>query len=329
MAKNSMRTGLRAITNRRWVRGLAGVLIVFFTVAVMAVGDEPRLQKPIDFAHDIVPLIKAHCAECHTDGKYKGSFSLDTREAMLKSEAVRPGKSEESELIERVTSDDPEFRMPQKGKRLTTDEVARLKAWIDQGVSWENGFTFKRTGYAAPLKLHRPKLPPGRNGRDHPVDRIVDAYFAANKLRPPEPLGDAAFARRLFLDVIGLLPPPDELESFVNDSTPDKRARLIRRVLDDRRAYADHWLTFWNDLLRNEYAGTGYIDGGRKQITGWLYQAVIENKPYDRFVRELISPSSESEGFIKGIKWRGASTPARCARSSSPRTSRRSSSGPT
>ena len=113
------------------------------------------------------------------------------------------------------------------------------------------------------------------------------------------------FARRAFLDVIGLLPPPGELEAFANDAAPDKRARLARRLLDDRRAYADHWLSFWNDLLRNDYAGTGYIDGGRKPITGWLYQSLIDDKPYDRFVRELISPTPESEGFIKGIKWRG------------------------
>ena len=124
-------------------------------------------------------------------------------------------------------------------------------------------------------------------------------------MSPPEPLDDAAFARRVFLDVIGLLPPPRELEAFVNDPAPDKRARLVRRLLDDRRAYADHWLTFWNDLLRNDYAGTGYIDGGRKQITGWLYRSLLDNKPYDQFVRELISPTPESEGFIKGIKWRG------------------------
>ncbi len=155
------------------------------------------------------------------------------------------------------------------------------------------------------MKLRRPKLPPARDGREHPVDRIVDAYFVAHKVTPPVPLGDPAFARRLFLDVIGLLPPPGELEAFVNDRSADKRSRLIRRVLDDRRGFADHWLTFWNDLLRNEYAGTGYIDGGRKQITGWLYRALIENTPYDRFVRELISPTSESEGFINGIKWRG------------------------
>src|SRR5204863_2462419 len=70
-------------------------------------------------------------------------------------------------------------------------------------------------------------------------------------------------------------------------------------------AYADHWLSFWNDMLRNDYSGTGYIDGGRKQITGWLYSALAKNKPYDQFTRELINPATEAEGFIKGIKWRG------------------------
>jgi hypothetical protein len=270
-----------------------------------AAGDDAPRQKPIDFAHDVAPLIKARCAECHTDGKYKGSFSLDTREAMLKSEAVVPGKSGESELVERLTSDDPDYRMPQKGERLSAEEVGRIKAWIDQGAPWEKGLTFKRSTYIAPLKLRRPALPPARGGRAHPVDRIVDAYLAAEKISPAEPLGDAAFARRLFLDVIGLLPPPGELEAFVEDPAPDKRARLSRRLLDDRRAYADHGLTFWNDLLRNDYIGTGYIDGGRKQISGWLYRSLIENKPYDRFVHELIGPSPESEGFIKGIKWRG------------------------
>ena len=57
--------------------------------------------------------------------------------------------------------------------------------------------------------------------------------------------------------------------------------------------------------MRNDYAGTGYIDGGRKAITDWLYKSLVNNKPYDQFVRELIDPSPESEGFSKGIKWRG------------------------
>ncbi|MFO1499146.1 MAG: DUF1553 domain-containing protein, partial [Verrucomicrobiota bacterium] len=73
----------------------------------------------------------------------------------------------------------------------------------------------------------------------------------------------------------------------------------------DRPRYAQHWLTFWNDLLRNDYKGTGYIDEGRKQITDWLYSALANNMPFDRFVAELINPTPASEGFVKGIVWRG------------------------
>jgi hypothetical protein len=76
-------------------------------------------------------------------------------------------------------------------------------------------------------------------------------------------------------------------------------------VLGDKRAYADHWLSFWNDMLRNDYSGTGFITGGRKQITKWLYRALVENRPYDQFARELIAYTPDSEGFAAGIKWRG------------------------
>ncbi|WP_406693924.1 PSD1 and planctomycete cytochrome C domain-containing protein [Singulisphaera sp. Ch08] len=261
--------------------------------------------KSVDFAHDIVPLIKDRCAKCHTNGTYKGSFSLDTRQATLKSEAVVPGKSQESELVARIVSDDPDERMPPKGERLTAAEVALFRNWIDQGMVWEDGFTFKEGTYVAPLKLKRSELPPAQAGRDHPIDRIVDAELSTHKVTRPLPIDDATFLRRIDLDLSGVLPTPDDLDAFLKDSSGDKRARQARRLLDDKGVYAEHWLTFWNDLLRNDYKGTGYIDGGRKQITGWLYQALIENTPFDRFVYELISPTAESEGFINGIKWRG------------------------
>jgi hypothetical protein len=64
-------------------------------------------------------------------------------------------------------------------------------------------------------------------------------------------------------------------------------------------------LTFWNDLLRNDYQGTGFITGGRKQITPWLYRSLLDNKPYDVFVRELVAPGPDADGFIRGIRWRG------------------------
>jgi hypothetical protein len=280
-------------------------VLCFLIAAALPATSHAETPKKIDFAHDIVPIIKTHCAKCHTNGKHKGSLSLDTRGSILRAKVVVPGKSGDSELVKRITSDDPDERMPSEGKRLSEREIALMRAWIDEGLPWQAGFSFAAGSYVPPLKPRRPALPPARDGRDHPIDRILDAYHAAQHQAAPKPLDDTAFARRLYLDLIGQLPAPDELSAFVNDAAPDKRERLIRRLLDDRRAYAEHWLTFWNDLLRNDYQGTGYIDGGRKQITDWLYRSLLDNKPYDQFVRELISPSPESEGFIKGIKWRG------------------------
>ncbi len=279
--------------------------LVIFTLAALAAPCPAQPPGKIDFAHDIAPLIKARCGECHTNGKYKGSLSLDTREDLLKSKAVVPGKSAGSELMKRITNKDPEVRMPQKGKALNAKEVAMFKAWIDQGLAWEAGFTFKISAYAAPLKLRRPALPAAKPGREHPIDRILDPYFIRLKIPRPLPADDVTFLRRIYLDLIGLLPTPEEVEGFVSDPALDKRTKVADRLLADRRAYAEHWLTFWNDLLRNDYAGTGYIDGGRKQISAWLYRALLDNKPYDQFTLELINPTAESEGFILGIKWRG------------------------
>ena len=95
------------------------------------------------------------------------------------------------------------------------------------------------------------------------------------------------------------------MEQFLADKRADKREQLVTRLLADNRRYAEHWLTFWNDLLRNDYKGTGYIDGGREQISSWLYAALYQNKSYDQFVAELINPTPKSAGFAKGIVWRG------------------------
>lgn len=260
----------------------------------------------IDFAHQVVPILKQHCAECHGGEESEGGFSLNTRDLILDADVATPGKANESRLIELVTSKDSYDQMPPKDRaRLSAKEVSMLRTWIDQGIAWQDDFTFADDRYEPPLRPRRPELPPTIDGRTNPVDRILDAYLAKRKLNRPQPLGDAAFIRRLYLDVIGLLPTPEQLASFLADGRPDKRSWLVRDILANNQAYAEHWLSFWNDLLRNSYSGTGYIDGGRKQITGWLYRSLAENKPYDQFVRELISPTPESDGFIRGIKWRG------------------------
>jgi hypothetical protein len=260
---------------------------------------------PVDFAHEVLPLLTKHCAKCHTAGRYEGDLSMDTREALLDAGAVQPSASADSELIARVTSDETDYKMPPEGDALTAAEVDVLRRWIDEGAPWEPGFSFKKTEYEAPLKPRRPELPPATDGVDNPIDRIVDAYWREHNVTPPSTASDAAYYRRVSLDLVGLLPTFQDLNAFIADGDPHKREKLVDRLLADRVAYADHWLTFWNDLLRNDYAGTGYIDGGRQQITAWLYQALLDDMPYDEFVRALVAPTPESAGFAKGIVWRG------------------------
>jgi mono/diheme cytochrome c family protein len=272
-------------------------------VAVMSL--RTRGAEPIDFAHDVLPLLSQHCAQCHASGRYEGEVSFDTREALVASGVATPGDAAGSALIDRVTSEDPDYRMPPEGSALSAEEIATLRRWIDADLPWEPGFSFKQSAYEAPLAPRRPELPPAPAEATHPIDRLVAAYWREHGVKPPPLADDAVFCRRVYLDLIGLLPTEAELSDFIADRDPERRAALVDRLLNRRVDYADHWVSFWNDLLRNDYAGAGYIDGGRKQITRWLYQALVDNMPYDEFVQTLVAPPAEAEGFAKGIVWRG------------------------
>jgi Protein of unknown function (DUF1549)/Protein of unknown function (DUF1553)/Planctomycete cytochrome C len=267
-------------------------------------------QAAVDFSHQIVPILKKHCAECHAGDKKKGGFSFNTREALIEGgengSVIAKGSPDKSRLIEVILSTDSDDQMPPKGDRLTAAEVALLKGWISEDLPWQEGFAFKKPAYEPPLKPRRPELPAAVGARTNPIDRILDQYLSAQHRQPPAPIDDATFARRVHLDLIGLLPEPEALAKFIADPAADKRGKLVDQLLRDDQSYAEHWLTFWNDLLRNDYGGTGFITGGRKQISKWLYDALISNKPADQMARELIAPSGdESRGFIDGIKWRG------------------------
>ncbi len=221
-------------------------------------------------------------------------------------EVLKVGQAETSRLIEVLVTQDRDEQMPPKGARLSPEEITLLKTWVNEGLTWQEGFAFQKPAYEPPLKPRLVTLPVAREGRDHPVDRILDAYLESRQLPRPELADDATFARRAHLDLIGLLPEAQVLQKWLDDKAPDKRARLLRDLLGQDVAYAEHWLTFWNDLLRNDYGGTGFITGGRRQISKWLYESLVTNKPADRFVQELIAPpGDESRGFIDGIQWRG------------------------
>lgn len=265
---------------------------------------------PVDFAHEVVPILRKHCSECHTGDKKKGGLSMNTRASLLEGSengvVVTAGQSQKGKLLEAIVSADPDVRMPPKGERLTLAEVSTLRAWVEQGAVWTEGFAFKQPAYEPPLRPRQPLLPAAKAGRAHPIDRVLDGWLADKGAPTPLVADDATFLRRVTLDLVGMLPSAEEARAFAADRRPDKRTLLVRSLLARNVDYADHWMAFWNDLLRNDYAGTGYIDGGRKQITNWLYVSLLANKPYDQFTRELVAPSADSEGFAKGIIWRGA-----------------------
>lgn len=266
-----------------------------------------QVRAEVDFVHQVVPILKQHCSGCHGGDEAKGGFSINTRDLFLDDETAAPGDAAGSYFLELVEETDTEVQMPpEKKPRVSAEHIVILKQWVNEGMKWEPGFTFGEVTYEPPLKPRRPELPPVTEGRTNPVDRLIDHYLTENKLPRPEAIDDSAFLRRVYLDLIGLLPEPAEVTAFLENKSPDKRTKVIHELLGREISYADHWLTFWNDLLRNDYSGTGFITGGRSQISLWLYEALKTNKPFDMMTRELIAPPTpESEGFIKGIEWRG------------------------
>ena len=184
----------------------------------------------VDFSHEVVPLLRVHCGECHTGNAQQGGFSMNTRTAMLAGgDSGTPGfvvgKPATSEIIARMSSADPEYRMPSKAPPLPPEVVAVLRQWIEEQAPWEDGFTFKGVGYEPPLALQQVELPPVQAGRTNPVDRIVDAYWQEQKISRPPRCDDRTFMRRVSLDLIGLLPDPDRVEAFATDAHPTNARR--------------------------------------------------------------------------------------------------------
>lgn len=266
-------------------------------------------QQVQDLNLEVRSILAHNCYSCHSATKTKGELRLDSKELVMKGGKhgviIKPGQPDKSELIRRVTLPaSHEEAMPTKGKRLTDQEIDLLSFWIEQGAPWPDG-PEKSIYRVAALEPRLPVVPAATVDITQPIDRFVNAYFQQHSIAWKGVVDDRTYIRRVYMDVIGLLPSPADIQAFTADTRPDKREQLVKKLLNQNDAYAQHWLTFWNDALRNDYTGTGYVTGGRFDITTWLYESLKKNKPYNWFVRELISPDKQSAGFIKGIKWRG------------------------
>ncbi len=164
---------------------------------------------------------------------------------------------------------------------------------------WKDFRTRQRKDFEA---LPKPAEPPAGDGST--IDRFVADYWTKRKFTPPAVVDDRVFARRVYLDIVGLLPTVEQCDAFARDTATDKRAKLVDKLLADKEAFAEHWMTFWNDLLRNDEQTN--IDGLRKPVTAWLFASLSDNKPLDLMVAELLNPGKTGpDGYLKGVNWRG------------------------
>ncbi len=199
--------------------------------------------------------------------------------------------------------------MPLGGTPLAADQIEVIRSWIDGGARQTPASPPAKAKWEAPLALQQPTAPssPWAEWRT-PVDRFVACYLAQKGIAEPKLTSDAQFARRAYLDIWGLLPSPDNLQAFTDDKSAGKRGKLVERLLADNTKYSEHWISFWNDLLRNDEGVNYYSEtASRKSITDWLLASLQSNLPYDQFVAKLINPvdPSDPDGFLVGVNWRG------------------------
>jgi hypothetical protein len=274
-------------------------------------------QPLVDYQRQIRPMIEKHCLECHSQDKRKGGLSLATYEDALEGgrngPVIRPGNGVGSLLIHRIRGD-IEPQMPKDKDPLSAAQMALLRLWIDQGARLTPTSARAPQPWEAPLALTRPAVPFVTWTRwTAPLDRQVAAYLISTKHSEPAAVTDQLFARRAYLDIWGLLPTPEQLQSFLDDKNPAKRDALVVTLLADNDKYAEHWMSFWNDLLRNEDGVTYFSEtAGRKSISDWLYSALASNLPYDTFVAKLLNPTApaDPDGFLIGVNWRGETSAA-------------------
>ena len=281
-------------------------LVLSILCSTVILGVEGWAQN-VDYARQVQPILHQRCAQCHGEESPQGGLNLLTRAAILKGgksgSAVVPGSSQKSLLIQHLTGERKPM-MPMGQDPLPSVEIAVLRSWIDQGATWDAVILAARA-WKPSLAPRQPAVPAVAGSSENPIDRFVAAYFLQHDHSARPVVADAVFARRVYLDLWGLLPAPKQLAQFLEDTKPDKRERLVDMLLSDRRNYSEHWISFWNDLLRND-EGVVY-HGERQTITAWLLKALEDNLPYDQFVSALLNPekSDDPRGYLIGVNWRG------------------------
>jgi mono/diheme cytochrome c family protein len=284
---------------RNWSAMARRLLIAWAMLMPLALSAaEPSSEDSssrVDFNRDIRPILSNNCLQCHGPDEQErqggvGGLRLDVVEEATMDlggyAAVVPGDPEASELIRRITTEDEGEQMPPAdfAKRLDQHDIEILKTWIAEGADFA-----RHWAYTPP---QRPRLPTVHRA-DWPrneIDLFILRRLEAEGLEPSPEADRPTLIRRLSLDLTGLPPTPDEVDRFLNDSSPDAYEQLVNRLLK-KKSYGEHWARQWLDLAR--YADSaGYADDPPRTI--WAYrdyviQSLNDNKPFDQFTREQLA----------------------------------------
>jgi len=284
-----MEIGSQVRAPERVITGISGALAVLAIVWVTWPSIHSSFSRgphrTVDFSRDIRPIFNQNCVACHGGVRQKNGVSFIFREDALgkgKSgrQTITPGHPESSELISRLTSKDPDVRMPYHAPPLPPEQIALLRRWIAEGAEWSDYWAFVPP---KPQPLPTVKNP---NWVHQPLDRFVLARLERESLAPAAEASKAELLRRVSLDITGLPPTADELAAFLADKSAGAYEKQVDRLLASP-AYGERWASMWLDLAR--YADSmGYEADHRRPgvwaYRDWVVDAFNQNLPYDQFI---------------------------------------------
>lgn len=257
----------------------------------------PSQQKAnISYTQDVQPILASKCYACHgpDEAKREAGLRLDERGALftvLESghAVVSETNPEESEIINRITSEDNEVVMPPPdfGKKLEPEEKDILVKWIKNGVAWEDHWSYS---HVSPVDVPKTEGLP-ENWNSNPIDRLIYTKLKEKGLSPSAEANKITLIKRLKFDLHGLPPTPEEVEEFMNDKSPDAYEKLVDKLLSSPH-YGERWARHWLDIAH--YGDSHGFDKDKRRANAWPYRdyvidALNKDIPYSRFVEDQIA----------------------------------------
>lgn len=302
-----------------------GVKAGWFVLTIVLCSSAPAAEEASRHFHESVkPLIDSRCVSCHGSEEVKGGLRMDSREALLaggdSGPAVIPGKPSESLVIQAVRHTREGYEMPPKEK-LSDKDIAVLERWIQDGVPWPKMpvvstaepppgerigdawsdprnpivriFGGQRLDLWSLRPIKSPEVPQLKSGRQtrNPVDAFILAKLESAGLEPSPEADRRTVARRLYFDLTGLPPAPEEITAFLEDTSPGAYERLVDKLLESPR-YGEHWARLWLDVIR--YSDSNGFDWDEFRPRAWRFRDYVirafnSDKPFNQFIREQLA----------------------------------------